>query len=329
MSVAQRVLVTGANGFIGQALLPLLIEEGFDVVAGTRNGAAVNGSTGGLALGDMADANWSAPELDGINSVVHLAAIAHRTGVDAQAYEQVNAQAPIRLAEAAAVANCDRFIFLSTAKVLGDVSPPGGAFTDQSAPNPPDDYAKAKLAAETQIEAVARNTDMTAISLRPPLVHGPKPSGNLAKLIAVINQGGVSPLRLPLPLGNTANHRSLIGRESLCRAIVMALKHPAPTAGRYLFADQPAISTSDLLKALAAGLGKSAPLINFSPRLLDTILRLLGRGGMSDRLLGNFVVESDGFQQHYGWEPDADTIAALKSMAAEQAQHLQNQGADR
>lgn len=324
MSVAPKVLVTGANGFIGEALVPMLDKAGFYVIAGTRDGKPVIGASEGLAIGDMSDREWSSPDLSKVDLVIHLAAIAHRTGVDRESYQQVNAQVPSHLANAAAIAACDRFIFLSTAKVLGDISPADSAFTDNTSSNPPDYYSKAKLIAEDQIEMVAAGGQMATISLRPPLVHGPKPSGNLAKLIQVINQGGVTGLRLPLPLGSTENHRSLISRESLCQAIVAAAKHPTPKSGRYLVADGPSISTTEIMHALADGLSKKAPLISFPPSVLGWALRLLGKAGLADRLLGDFVVESDGFQRDYGWVPNTDTITALKSMAAAQAQDLQN-----
>ncbi|MEM6903176.1 MAG: NAD-dependent epimerase/dehydratase family protein [Pseudomonadota bacterium] len=329
MSFAPKVLVTGANGFIGEALLPILDQAGFHVIAGTRDGRELPHAGTAVALGDMSATDWAPPDLSAVDAVVHLAAIAHRGGIEKTTYQQVNAKAPIRLAKAATKADCAQFIFLSTAKVLGDTSPANQAFEDRTPPNPPDAYSTAKHTAEKQIELVAADSNMTTINLRPPLVYGANPSGNLASLLSAIQRRGVTPLRLPLPLANTQNHRSLISLESLCHAIVNALKHPVPRSGSYLLADKPAISTSDLVRALAEGLGQRPPMFNVSPALLRAVLRLAGKTSLADRLLGDFVIKSDGFERDYDWAPRPDTLGGLRAMATGWAESLQHRGADR
>ena len=312
---APCIAITGATGFVGKPLCQALIEAGYRIKPMSRE-----------LLGDLAREQSRREHLmpalfEGVDQVVHLAAIAHRGGVDDSAYDAVNHHAALVLAHAAAEAGCKRFIFLSTAKVLGDTSPPGKGFTDSDPPAPPDAYARAKLAAEQALAELAGTTAMETISLRPPLVHGPEASANFGRLLQLCRDGGIA--GLPVPLGRTGNQRSLIGLGTLIDAILAVIRSEQPVSGQYLLAEQPALATSDIIKAIADGIGKPAPVFSVPPDLLRLALTIMGKAKLADRLLGDFAVDDAGFRRDFNWqshltsrESIAETALTYRAQAA-------------
>ena len=307
MTMTQTVLITGANGFIGQALCKALEKTDFTVITAGRRRLTTSLSEH-RPLPDLSlDELMISPTLfEGVDQVVHLAALAHRDHVDAPSYHRVNHQAVVTLAKAAADAGCKRFVFLSTAKVLGET---GHHLTDDSPPIPPDAYSAAKYAAEQDLAALAAARDMATISLRPPLVHAPEAKANLARLAALINEGGLN--GLPLPLGRTENNRSVISRDSLINAIITVLNTEEAISGAYLIADQPTLATDAIIRHLAEGMGKKAPVFNIAPSIVRALLQMLGKQGLADRLLGDFSLDDYRFRRDFGWAPAADSAQGL------------------
>lgn len=320
-----RILVTGANGFVGRTVCTRLTKAGHIVVAGLRREAdnAIPGAHDSLIVGDLASWQPAPAQLARIEQIVHLAAIAHRQGVDETRYEAVNHHATIRLARAAADAGCRQFIFISSIKVLGDVSPAGRAFDDASPPAPPDAYARSKLNAERELVFLSRLTGMSVIILRPPLVHGPAATANMGRLLRLCAKGGIR--GLPVPLGRTDNRRSLIAVDSLADAIAAVVSHPENTTGAYALADQPALSTAAMIRALSAGMVRRPPLFGLPPAWLGMILRLLGKQRLAERLLSDLVIDDRRFRTDFGWQPMADSAENLRQTGAA---YLASQGTD-
>jgi nucleoside-diphosphate-sugar epimerase len=320
MTGSERILVTGASGMIGRHLCPVLTEAGHTIVAGIRGGYGDTGITGEtLVTGDLVNlGSFDPARLQGIRQIVHLAALAHRgPEIPDSAYEQVNFRAPLAIARAAAEAGCRRFTFISSIKVLGDTSPAGKALDDASIPAPPDAYSRAKRQAEQALAELASATGMDCISLRPPLVHAAEAGGNIGRLLKLCINGGMH--GLPVPLGSTRNHRSLISARHLADAIRTVIEHPGKISGAYALADQAPLSTGDIIRELAAGMGRKAPLLPFPAGLLAAMIRLAGKAGLADRLLGDLSVDDRRFRRDFGWQSATDSRAELRLTGEEYA----------
>jgi nucleoside-diphosphate-sugar epimerase len=302
------VLVTGASGFVGRALVPALVTAGHTVRAASRRApgfappveAAVHGN---LNHGDPGAANW--PVLvDGVDFIVHLAGIAHTgPGVPAADYDRVNHRATAALAAAARAAGTRRMVFVSSIRAQTGAQA-DHVLIEADAPAPSDAYGRSKLAAET---AVARSgVDFTV--LRPVLAYGPGVKGNLQALARL------AALWVPVPFGGLANRRSLLGLGNLVSAITFALGHPDSSGETYVVADLQPVSPAEIIKALRAGLGRSPGLVTMPPGIIRFGLAMLGRRGSWDQLGGQLVV-FPGKLLAAGWRPEADTIAGLTAMA--------------
>ncbi|NIU05472.1 MAG: SDR family oxidoreductase [Gammaproteobacteria bacterium] len=308
----MRVLVTGATGFVGRALCRELLRRGHTVVAAVRREAELpDGCETRLVAEIGPDTDWSAT-LVGIDAVAHLAARVHVMRASAAdelaAYRRTNVEGTLRLARAAAQAGVERFVFLSSIKVMGEVSP-HGPLTEADPPRPQDPYAVSKLEAERGLSEVAGRYAMGLVILRPPLVYGPGVKGHFHSLLRLVDRG------VPLPLGAIDNRRSLLYLGNLADAIGLCLSHPAAPGKTFLLRDGEDLSTPDLVRRLAAALGRRSFLFSFPPSWLLPMARALGRGGQAERLLGSLCLEDRPIRQELGWPPPFTVQDGLRETA--------------
>lgn len=304
----MKVLVTGASGFVGARVVAELLRRGHQVVAPMRAPRPWPGIAT-PAIGDLGpETDWSAA-LAGCDAVVHCAARAHilddRSADPLSAFRRVNRDGTIRLAQQAQTAGIRHFLFLSTIKVNGETTPDDTPFTAAAPPAPQDAYGIAKAEAETGLRAMVWPI-LTIV--RPPLVHGPGVKGNLARLVRAVAKG------VPLPLGLAGNRRSLVGVDNLADAVAFLLERGA--GGTYLIRDDGDLSTAQLIRAVAAALGRPARLLPVPPVLLRGAARLLGRQGTADRVLGSLVVDDTPLRA-LGWAPPHTLQAGLVRMVRE------------
>lgn len=297
---ADRILVTGATGFLGRAVVDHLLARGRAVRATVRH-APANPSVDTVAVGGLsADTDWTAA-LSNVDAVVHCAARAHvlkETAADPLAqFRAVNADAALALARQAAGAGVRRFVFISSIGVNG-AETRGRAFRQDDAPHPHSPYAVSKYEAEQGLAAIAADTGLEVVVIRPPLILGPDPKGNLATLNRIIAAG------LPLPFGLvTKNRRDLVSRDTLCRLIETVVDHPAAAGGTFLVSDGAAISTRTLLERMAAAQGRSLTLLPVPPALLALPLTLAGKRAMASQLFGDLEVDIAHTRETLGWAP--------------------------
>lgn len=306
----MKVLITGADGFVGSALLPALSLRGHAVRAAARRPLPHADS---VAVGDIAlDTDWS-QALKGCEAIVHLAARVHvmrDSAADPLAeFRRVNTQPTASLARAAADAGVRRLVFVSTAKVLGESSPRRG-FSDSDPPAPADPYAISKREAEDELRAIAANTGLEVVILRPPLVYGPRVGANFMRLMRWIDA------RRPLPFGNVANRRSLLYVGNLASAIAAALEHPHPIDGTFLVCDDESVSTPELARRIATALGRDPRLWKLPPSFLRLAGLVTGRGAELDRLLGDFALDASGIRNILRWTPPFSLSQGLAATAA-------------
>lgn len=305
---ADRILVTGANGFLGRAVVEHLKARGRKVRAAVRRDAG--GWPAGVEavpVGDLSDAtDWSAA-LRGVNAVVHCAARAHvlkDTAADPLAqFRAVNTDATLALARQAAAAGVRRFVFISSIGVNG-AETRGRPYRHDDPPHPHSPYAVSKHEAELGLRALAAETGLEVVVIRPPLIVGPDPKGNLATLERVIGKG------LPLPFGLvTRNRRDLVSRDALCDLIGVVIDHPAAAGETFLVSDGEPISTRTLLERMAAARGRSVTLLPVPPALLAVPLKLAGKGAMAAQLFGDLEIDIAHTRRTLGWAPPGQSAA--------------------
>ncbi len=304
----MKVLVTGATGFVGQALCRRLLADGHQVAAALRRGEGPPGTEPRSVGGIDGTTDWTRA-LAGIDAVVHLAARAHvmteTEGDPLAVYRAVNRDGTLGLARRMAETGPARLIFLSSVKVNGETTPSDRPFRADDPPAPADPYGLSKAEAERGLRAIA---GLSATILRPPLIHGPGAKGNLATLMAAIRR------RLPLPVGAINNRRSLVGLANLADAICFCLARPDTIGNTYMIRDGEDVSTPDLVRRLGTAMGRPALLLPVPPPLLRAGGWLLGRQAAVARLTGSLTVD-DGPLRALGWIPPLSLDAGLAAMA--------------
>ncbi len=241
----MRVLVTGASGFIGTHLLPLLVSRGHEVVAASRRPVRLNGIVWHLSPELSHESDWSRA-LEGVDAVVHLAArsqIRPASGLEECLYRRINTEGTARLAKQAADAGVRHFLFLSSVHAVAAES--DGRITEHSEPRPVSDYGRSKLAAEKALRGELRGTPTEWTILRPPVVYGNGNNTNFGLLLNLVKLG------VPLPLSSVRNRRSLLYIENLVDLIALCLGNQKAFGKIFLPSDGQDVSTPDLIRAIA------------------------------------------------------------------------------
>ena len=301
----MTILVTGASGFVGRALTARLLAEGRAIrVAARRPGT---GAAPTVMVGDLAgDVDWSAA-VNGVDTVLHLAGRAHILGREVSSdtsFLRVNVDATRSLAKAAAAAGVRRFVFLSSAKVMGDES--GEVpFRESDTPHPVGPYAQSKLLAEQAALEVARATSLSVVILRSPLVYGPGVRANFLALLRAVDRG------IPLPFGSVRNVRSLIAVDNLVDALLACVGAPSSESDVYFAKDSEDLSTAALIRVIANALGCKARLVPVPPGVLRFGARLVGRDDMLARLIGTFSIDATRITERLGWRPPISSERAM------------------
>lgn len=310
-----RVVVTGANGFVGRRVCTCLLAAGREVIAVVRDelAAALMDVARVVKVGDIdAHTDWQRVLAPG-DVVVHLAARAHQ-GEDATAraaFQRINVDGTRGLVDAAVTAGVAQIVFVSSAKIYGERSLPDAdgephAYTVDDVPHPIGPYGESKLAAETLLRERCAAAGMALTVLRPPLVYGPGNKANLHALLTAIARGW------PLPFASIDNRRSLVHVDNLADAIARAID-TARGIRLFTVADVD-LSTPDLARALAAGLGRAPRLWPCPVAVLRAAGRLTGRADAIDRLTGSMLLERLRIRRELDWVPPVAPIPAMQAI---------------
>lgn len=298
------VLVTGATGFVGSAVVDRLRDdpETLAIHTAVRRSRSTNASkVSEHVVEDLGPStDWSCA-LQGVDAVIHCAARVHVMQDGAAdpltEFRRINVQGTLRLAQQAADSGVRRLVFLSSVKVNGEATSRSTPFTADADPAPLDPYGVSKNEAEQGLRSIASRTGMEVVIIRPPLVYGPGVKANFASMMHWLRKG------VPLPLGAIDNRRSFVALGNLVDLIHLCLEHPAAADQTFLVSDDEDVSTSDLLRRMATALGRPARLIPVPPKILEVTAALLGRKGMSQRLCGYLQVDVVKTKSLLGWEP--------------------------
>jgi len=304
----MTVLVTGATGFVGRALLVRLVREASAsavpvVRACTRRaGHSFPAGIESVVVGDITSVTDWTPLLRGVRAIVHLAARVHvmhdPQGAGRALYQLTNVDATVKLARAAASCGVARFVFLSSIKVLGESTARDEVFTESSPTTQGDDaYAHSKLEAEMALRDIAGQTAMEVVIVRSPLVYGPGVGANFGALMRLVDRGW------PLPLAGIHNRRSLIGLENLVDFLARCVTHPAAANQTFVISDGEDLSTPELVRRIAAAQGRTIRLVGVPPRLLMAVAAAFGKGAAACRLIESLRVDSTKARERLGWLP--------------------------
>lgn len=313
----DRILITGATGFVGRHLVPHLRSKSRDVILAVRS---LEGCPTGWKTGDRVRLVETGPietfpgfddALAGVATVIHLAGLAHVTAAggrqDDAPFMAANATATARLVDAAARAGVRTFINLSSlAAITGNAS---RAVVDDDTDVPPlTAYGRSKRSAEASVLAL-RDKGVFAVSLRPPLIVGPDARGNWGALQRLAATG------LPLPFASVRNARSMVGVQTVVEAICHLCDQtpPVETGGNYALADPEALSLPEIVTELRAGMGRPARLVAFPPQLLYGAAALLGQRPRAAGLLGTLKVDSRRFRSTFAFAGTQGIRDAIRS----------------
>ena len=307
-----QVLVTGATGFIGEAVVfRLLLDNKFTPVAAVRAVSRLSGLCRVVSL-DL-DGSTDLPVLDGIAVVIHCAArvhVMHEAAADSlAAFRKINVEGTVRLARHAAASGVKRFVFISSIKVNGERTAPNMPFKASDLPAPVDPYGVSKHEAEIALRQISLETGMEVVVIRPPLVYGPGVKANFLSMMRWLDRG------VPLPLGAIENRRSLVALGNLADLVVTCIESPAAAGQTFLVSDGEDLSTSQLLRRMALALGTVARLLSVPAGMLRVVASIVGKSAVAERLCGSLQVDIQHTCEVLGWHPPISVERALRQAA--------------
>lgn len=274
----KKVLVTGANGFVGKNLSEFLFDSGCSVDALIRN----------ISLTDELLQNKithfysydNLPDFNNYDCIIHTAGKAHdvKNISSPEEYFLINTELTKKLYDIFLSSSCKKFIYFSSVKAITDT--PNEVLTEDILANPQTVYGKSKLLAEQYIIAHHSSLEQNYYILRPCLIHGKGNKGNLNTLYKMISKG------IPYPLAAFENKRSFLSIDNLSFIIHQLVENNLDN-NIFNVADDEALSTNDLIRVIAESLQKKPALWHINKKLIKNIAKMgdfLGLPFNSDRL---------------------------------------------
>ncbi|MGF1703710.1 NAD-dependent epimerase/dehydratase family protein [Photobacterium makurazakiensis] len=300
----KRVLVTGANGFIGRELVTVLAEtcsvraavrDMSNIVPGTFSPEMDVVSVGNIST----ETDWS-HALEDVDTVVHLAARAHVTKETCtnpiEEFLSVNCNGAVALLQQASAYNVSRFVFISSIGVNGNATY-GTAFSEEQSPNPVSDYAISKYEAEQQLKLEAEMLGIELVIVRPALVYGKGAPGNIERLSKLVKMIPV------LPFGLVSNRKSFVFIDNLTSLIKLCVGHPSAVNQIFLAADNQPISTKHLINILAKAEGGRVIQLPVPVSFMRFAARILGKSTLASQLFDDLVISNEKAKTLLGWNP--------------------------
>lgn len=313
----KKILVTGASGFVGQSLCKTLSESGRSVLGAIRSSDVnlIDHNVKYISVGDISfKKNWKDHLFD-VNCIVHCAGRAHKMNDNnVDAYRLINLEGTKHLAEQAAEAGVKRLIFLSSIKVNGESTGDidlNKKFFYKDAPDPQDPYAISKLEAERALWQISLRTGLEVVVVRLPLVYGYGAKGNMAKLIKLVKS------RVPFPLSNVKNKRSMIGIDNLIDLLIRCIDHVDAPGKTFLVSDDNDLSTPQLIKHISLSMKKKVYFFPLPIFLLKIIFSIIGKKKEINRLTGSLSIDINYVKETLNWTPPISVEEGIRRMVNE------------
>ena len=331
----NRILITGATGFVGQALCRHLMLQKGQVVPEGRGGQQSKealespssrgldiqllirepsdfskippGLGAGYILGSVQDEASLVSACAGRNQVIHLAGLAHVGKSSEQQAAAINIQGTRNLLNAAIDAGVARIVYLSSSLAEAAASGEG----DVTA------YGESKLQAEELLQGASNEGKMDVVILRAVNVYGPGMKGNIASMISMIDRG-----RLP-PLPRLKNKISLLSADDLAQALLLVLAVRETKQQVYTLTDGKQYSIEDIQSAIYRTLDKPMPswrtphMVLYAASLIAGAVSSItgGRGAISSRtyrnLTSNNLFSNERAIADLGFAPSTDFFQQL------------------
>ena len=311
----MNLLVTGATGFIGRALITrILTFNDYQIYAAVRR--LVSDFPSAVSQwkfdGISSNTDWN-NALQGVDCIIHTAARVHVMSDTAndplEEFRNVNTSGTLNLARQAAESGVKRFIYLSSIKVNGEATLQGSLFSPDDIFIPTDPYALSKYEAEQGLLKLAGESQMEVVIIRPPLVYGPGVKANFLSMMKWLYKC------VPLPFGSIHNKRSLVALDNLVDLILTCIEHPNAANQVFLVSDGEDLSTTELLMRVSRVLGKKSWLLPVNQKILEFCLMMIGKKGLAQRLCGSLQVDISNAKKLLNWTPPVSVDEGLRKTA--------------
>ncbi|EGR3921523.1 TPA: UDP-glucose 4-epimerase family protein [Vibrio cholerae] len=305
------ILITGSNGFLGSHIVERI--KGKPLILLDR-GTVNKHPMCPFFQCEINSYNDYMKALQGCQTIIHCAARVHIMD-DNEAdpltlYREVNTTGTVNLAKQAIGSGVKRFIFISSIKVNGEGTLVGSPFKTEDNHAPEDDYGLSKSEAEKQLVALAKDSGMEVVIIRPTIVYGPGVKANFASLMNLVSKG------IPLPFGSiTQNKRSLVSINNLVDLIVTCIDHPKAANQVFLVSDDHDVSTAEMVRELAIALDKPTWQLPVPIWCYKLFGKLFGKSDIVDRLTGSLQVDISHTKETLGWKPPQTLQEGFKQTA--------------
>jgi nucleoside-diphosphate-sugar epimerase len=309
----RKVLVTGATGFVGKAIVRACLDDGLDVVP-VGNSRKREPRWPDYVRADLTERDVLSSALDGVQCVVHSAGLAHQfRGSHADdLYRRINADTVEYVALSAARAGIEHFVLISSVAVYGQ-----GENPKEGAPcNPRGAYARSKLDGEKRAIEICTNARMRLTILRLATVYGEGDPGNVLRLMRMIDN------RRFVFVGAGTNRKSLIHVHDVARACLTVVRSRGTGVQIYNVSSQPH-TMREIVEAIAHAVGRRAPRVFVPPALVLPPLKASARvvrrlevfKRAMEQWLSDDVFDASKFQTHFRFQSIVTLQEGLKREA--------------
>lgn len=308
--VADTTLVTGPTGFVGRAVLSDARDDRRRIRLLSRRPLDTAFESLIMNSDRATDERVWDSAMKGVQSVLHLAARAHVLGAsDDRSFIKTNVELTCRVADAAFSRGVRRFVFVSSIGAVAASSQPHLPLHEHVPCTPQTPYGISKLRAERELRKLAVLHGAELVIVRPPLVHGPGAPGNLALLAAAIKMG------IPLPLAGVDNLRSMIHVRNLSKFLWLCLDNARAAGHTFHVRDQSDYSTPQILRGIAATMGRPIRLFRLPVSALQMGARVTRQQGVLEQLVSFLQVDDSHARRELHFAADPYPIEAVRSMA--------------
>lgn len=311
----ERVVVTGASGFVGRSLCKALLGRGYLVRAILRDESKKKLLPEECEFSIVGNIDASTKWEEALNEatiIIHLASRVHIMMEEREdpiaAFREINVAGTEKLARTALRSGIRQIVFISTIGVNGTHTTTK-PFTEDDIPDPDTPYAQSKLEAEEILYKITAGTDTDITILRPTLIYGPEDPGNFKRLLSLVYKG------IPLPFSLVTNQKNFIYLGNFVDIIVRSINDQNAAGKTYVVSDGETFSTSELLRILASSLECPLRLFPMPAAILRLVGKLLGRSSEMEKLIGSLVVDMSKIREELSWVPPIKARDGLKETA--------------